>query len=284
MADIGLEFVVAPPCVAHHISLFYHFRAPGPGFDDTERAQIAQLRFRLSPGAATYHFADGTEQFVAGHHLMGPTSGASRVVAEGEVRVFGMGVTPAGWAAMVGVEASSLLNRVVDARQLFGERIDVAAAALAAATETAEMVEIGRCLVHDLVRAPSTASDDFMRIVDDWLVASASPEIECLIAATGLSRRQVERRCNALYGAPPKLLARKYRALKAAVALASGQAAIDDLLCEGFYDQSHLIREVKQFTGLTPGQLLAAPNPLARMTIDRRSALADRVSPLISGT
>ncbi|MFX4827852.1 hypothetical protein ABTB65_19075, partial [Acinetobacter baumannii] len=64
----------------------------------------------------------------------------------------------------------------------------------------------------------------------------------------------------------------------------SGQAAIDDLLCDGFYDQSHLIREVKQFTGLTPGQLLAAPSPLARMTIDRRSALADRVSPLISGT
>ncbi|MGL4313034.1 MAG: helix-turn-helix domain-containing protein [Sphingomonas sp.] len=284
MADIGLDFVVAPPCVAQHISLFYHFCAPAPGFDDTERAQIAQLRFRLSAGSATYHFADGTAQFTDGHHVMGPTSGASRVVADGDVRVFGMGITPAGWAAMIGVEASSLLNRIVDARQLFGDRIDAAAAALARATDTAAMVEIGRCLVHELVREGAGASDDFMRIVDSWLVENASPEIDCLVAATGLSRRQVERRCNALYGAPPKLLARKYRALKAAVALASGQAAIDDLLCDGFYDQSHLIREVKQFTGLTPGQLLAAPSPLARMTIDRRSALADRVSPLISGT
>lgn len=284
MADTALEFVVAPPCVADHVSLFYHFHAPGPVFEDTERAQIAQLRFRLSPGCATYRFADGSAQEAAPNHLMGPTSAASYVRAEGDVRVFGMGITPAGWAAMVGIDASSLVNRLLDANALFGDHLEVAACALRAAPDTATMVEIGRRLVHNLVRVSGSSAVDFMRSVDAWLAASPSPDVDDLASATGLSRRQIERRCNALYGAPPKLLARKYRALKAAVALVSGGAAIEDLLDCGFYDQSHLIREIKQFTGLTPGQMRADPNPLAKLTIDHRAALGDKVGPLISGT
>jgi len=284
VADVALEFVAAPPCVADHVSLFYNFRAAGPCFEDTERAQIAQLRLRLTPGSATYRFADGNEQRASDYHVMGPTSGVSRIRAEGEVHVFGLGITPAGWAAIVGSDASAMLNRIVDASVLFGDRLDVAANALRAAPDMAAMVEIGRALVHDLVLDHSGTAVAFMRKVDDWLAACPSPDVEVLVCATGLSRRQVERRCNALYGAPPKLLARKYRALKAAVALVSGVKTMDELLDCGFYDQSHLIREIKQFTGMTPGQIRADPHTLAKMTIGKRVELADIVSPLISGT
>ena len=106
------------------------------------------------------------------------------------------------------------------------------------------------------------------------------PVIERLATVTGLSRRQVERRCNALYGAPPKLLARKVRALRAAVAMAAG----DTSDVEGFYDQSHLIREVKHFTGLTPKRMRDEPGALAHLTITQRRGLGDRVGPLISDT
>lgn len=290
MTDVALEFVVAPECVADHISLFYHFRADGPCFRDTERAGLAQLRFRLGTGTATYSFADGNVQDAARYHVIGPTSGASHVRADGDVvHVFGMGITPAGWAAMIGTDASSLLNRTIDATELFGEhRINAVADELRAAPDTAAMVEIGRRLVHSIISDPQrhqvSAAVAFMRQVDAWLAASASPDVEALACATGLSRRQIERRCNAVYGAPPKLLARKYRALKAAVALVSGGAKIDDLLECGFYDQSHLIREIKQFTGLTPRQMQAEPTLLARMTIGGRAALGGQVSALISGT
>jgi methylphosphotriester-DNA--protein-cysteine methyltransferase len=40
--------------------------------------------------------------------------------------------------------------------------------------------------------------------------------------ATGLSRRQIERLCKQTYGAPPKFLVRKYRALRTANAIANG--------------------------------------------------------------
>ncbi len=281
--SITLDYAVPGAGAAEVFTLFYHFRADVPRFEDTERADHAQLRFRLSPGGATYHFADGSVQEVPAHHVVGPTSGAMRVVAEGPVHVFGAGITPAGWAAITGASASSFLNHVVDAHELLGRAIDEAADALAQADGTAAMVAIVEAMIAGLT-ARARRQSSFVAQVDAWLADSPSPQVDDLIAATGLSRRQIERRCNALYGAPPKLLARKYRALRAAVALASHEADASALIDRGFYDQSHFIREVKQFTGLTPVQLREQPNLLAQLTIAGRHSLTGRINPMISET
>jgi len=281
--SITLDYAVPGAGAAEVFTLFYHFRADVPRFEDTERADHAQLRFRLSPGGATYHFADGSMQEAPAHHVVGPTSGAMRVVAEGPVHVFGAGITPAGWAAITGASASSFLNHVVDAHELLGRAIDEAADALAQADGTAAMVAIVEAMIAGLT-ARARRQSSFVAQVDAWLADSPSPQVDDLIAATGLSRRQIERRCNALYGAPPKLLARKYRALRAAVALAAHEADASALIDRGFYDQSHFIREVKQFTGLTPVQLREQPNLLAQLTIAGRHSLTGRINPMISET
>jgi len=281
--SITLDYAVPGAGAAEIFTLFYHFRADVPRFEDTERADHAQLRFRLSPGGATYHFAGGSVQEAPAHHVVGPTSGAMRVVAEGPVHVFGAGITPAGWAAITGASASSFLNHVVDAHELLGRAIDDAADALMQAEGTAGMVAIVEAMIAGLT-ARARRQSSFVAQVDAWLAANPSPEVDDLVAATGLSRRQVERRCNALYGAPPKLLARKYRALKAAVALAAHEADPGALIERGFYDQSHFIREVKQFTGLTPVQLREQPNLLAQLTIAGRHSLTGRINPMISET
>lgn len=281
--SISLDYAVPGAGAAEVFTLFYHFRADVPRFEDTERADHAQLRFRLSPGGAVYHMIDGTAQDAPAYHVIGPTSGAMRVTVEGPVHAFGAGITPAGWAAITGADASAFLNRVVDARDLLGPAIDRAAAALAVVSEMTEMIAIVEAMIAGLVvRAKKQAG--FVAQVDTWLAGSHSPQVDDLVAATGLSRRQIERRCNALYGSPPKLLARKYRALKAAVALAAHQADASVLIERGFYDQSHFIREVKQFTGLTPVQLREQPNLLAQLTIAGRHALSGQVSPMISET
>uniref|UniRef100_UPI0035CC258D helix-turn-helix domain-containing protein n=1 Tax=uncultured Sphingomonas sp. TaxID=158754 RepID=UPI0035CC258D len=292
MDIVRLDYAVPAPEIAEYVTLFYDFSADVPFFEDIERADNAQLRFRLSSGASTYRFPDGTVQDVPEFHVVGPTSGAMHVSAEGPVAVFGMGLTAGGWAAMIGADASNMLNRTVDAGDLFGAgRLQVAAAALRKVEGIAARAAIGEALVRDLVRHAAghggngaNGATGFVRQVDAWLAASPSPEMEDLIAITALSRRQIERKCNAVYGAPPKLLARKYRALRAAVAMVAGEESVGDAVERGFYDQSHMIREVKQFTGLTPGQIRAEPGILSHLTITQRSALGGVVSALISET
>jgi AraC-like DNA-binding protein len=97
----------------------------------------------------------------------------------------------------------------------------------------------------------------FMRTVERWLATRPTPLMAELLADTGLSRRQVERNCKALYGISPKALAREARALRAAAAMTANPDD-DDFVAYGFYDQSHMIREVKYFTGMTPGQIRSA--------------------------
>lgn len=285
MSDIELEYAVPSSDIADLVTLFYRFRADVDRFEDTERADHAQLRFRVSGATATYRMPDGSVQEGPPIHIIGPTTGAMKVSVEGPIHAFGCGITPAGWAAMLGVDASGMINRAVDAHDVFGHAaLRRAEQALAAAPDLATMVAIGEALVRDLVRRRDGEALAFVRHVDAWLSGSVSPRIEDLVAATRLSRRQVERKCNALYGAPPKLLARKYRALRAAVALLSDNASLDDVLERGFYDQSHLIREIKQFTGLTPRQMKAAPTMLSQLTIAQRHALGGLVNPIISDT
>lgn len=285
MVDIKLDYAVPAADLVEYITLFYYFRADVPIFEDVERADYAQLRFRMSSGATQYSFADGVVQPSSEIHVLGPTCGPVRSRAVGPLRLFGMGLTAAGWTAMIGIDASSMLNRTVDAIGLFGgARLRAAFAAFEQATTVEQCAAIAEPLVRYLIQERCSGALRFVRQVDGWLADSPSPEMGDLIAITGLSRRQVERKCKAMYGAPPKMLARKYRALKAAVALASEVETLDDAIERGFYDQSHMIREVKQFTGMTPRQFHAEPTLLSQLVTAQRTALGDRVSPLVSQT
>jgi AraC-like DNA-binding protein len=109
----------------------------------------------------------------------------------------------------------------------------------------------------------------FMRAVDNWLTMLPTPLVETLVADTRLSLRQVERNCKALYGKAPKALAREARALRAAAAMKADPDATYDIVEYGFYDQSHMIREIKYFTGMTPGQIRFAWPP--RSSTKRRA-------------
>jgi AraC-like DNA-binding protein len=284
VAEIDLDYRVPAADVADYATLFYFFQTDLPVFQDTERADHAQVRFRLDDGAAEYTFVDGSVCAATPVHVMGPSSAAYHVRAEGPVRVFGWGLTAAGWAAMLGGDASNALNSALDAVPLLGARMMQVRAALIEASDIDAMTAIGTALIHDLVGESCREMMQFARMVDQWLEDSPSPEIEDLIVVTGLSRRQVERKCNAMYGAPPKLLARKFRALRAAVAMRGRDLSFDDAVGRGFYDQSHLIREIKQFTGLTPKQIRDQPTLLTHLTVVKRAELGGLVRTMISDT
>lgn len=283
MTDVSLDYAAPDETAKDFVSVFYNFRTDLPVFEDDERADLAQLRFMLR-GTGAYRFADGHMQAAPEIQIVGPTTGVSRVRVEGPIEVFGAGLLPEGWGAIVGIDASSLHNRVIDATELLGRCLYDVADALRAAPTMEERTAIGNRLVADLVaRKHEMTPRWFTRTVDAWLSSDPNPNVDDLVARTGLSRRQVERHCNKLYGAPPKLLARKYRALRAAVMLAKGEASPAELIDRGFYDQSHCIREIKRFTGITPRRILGDLPELTRLTL-KRTEFAGQVAPLVSDT
>ena len=82
------------------ISSYYLFHADLSHFADMMRADLPQIRFMIS-GWGHYHMPDGSSVRAPDVTMIGPTFGATRFSAHGPLNVFGIGLLPAGWAALV---------------------------------------------------------------------------------------------------------------------------------------------------------------------------------------
>jgi AraC-like DNA-binding protein len=282
VSPFELQYFPPDPDLAEMVSSFYFVRLDMPVFDEYERADRPQLRI-MSMAEGEYIFPDGHCFPARRATIVGPTSGSVRARGKGPLRIYGFGLQPVGWATLMGDHADKLTDRAMDAADLFGGWIDEVAEALIAAKDTPERLVIANNIAREILQKNQPAPAWFTRTVDHWLTQSVSPQVPDLVEATGMSIRSVERMTKHYYGLSPRMLARKYRAVRAASALARGECLEEAQLGDAFYDQSHLIREMKRFAGATPGQL-ARPTPYTEATTRGRKQLAGKVSPLVSDT
>ena len=281
-APFELHYFPPDPDLAEMVSSFYFARVNMPRFDEYERADRPQFRF-VTAADGEYIFADAHHAPVCRANIVGPTSGRLRAISNRPTQMFGFGMLPAGWAALMGDDADKLTDRAMNAADLFGPWIDEVAATLEKAATVEDKLVIGNNFAREVLKRDEPAPMWFIRTVDGWLTASASPQVPELVGATGMSIRSVERMTKHYYGLSPRMLARKYRAVRAASALARGEGLDAAQLGDAFYDQSHLIREIKRFAGATPGQL-GKPTSYTEATTKGRKQLAGKVSPLVSET
>jgi AraC-like DNA-binding protein len=283
MDEIELLYAQPAESLRDAITFFYQLRIPFDRFDDKAiRADLPQMLYVLTGTDGYYTYADGIRQALTACNLIGPSTSNAQTGGNGPILTFGMGILPAGWARLVSIDASALTNQVVGGEQIFGHSVHDDVAALTAAPDFPARVEIANAFMAKKLTNHGTKHDGFIRAVEEWLLSTLSPEIDALEAATGYSRKRLERLSNQIYGSPPKMLARKYRALRAATRIAKGETLPLDLLSEGFSDQSHLIREIKHFTGHTPMEIRDNPSALQSLMMQRTHY--EGLSDLVTGT
>ena len=281
-APIGLRYYSPTPALRGVISSYYLFHADLPFCADSMRADLPQLRFIIK-GKAWYDLPDHGITPAPDVNLLGPTYTSTNFQGLGPLLVLGAGILPAGWAAMVNEDASQYTRSVIDAVDIFGGVLADGLDAMRHHTSSNAIISIADRVFQTLFSRAQEPPVWFTRLTEHWLSGELSPEVDKLIAASGMSGRQVERLTKRIYGAPPKLLARKYRALKAASTLAAQGTSWKDVAEDAFFDQSHFIREFKQFIGVTPTQLIHSPSPLTRLTFQRRK-LVDTLPDLLLRT
>ena len=280
-SPIAMRYGPPPAELGDRISALYELTQDNVRFNEVERADRPQLRILLA-GSGQYHFDNGNIDAAYPVTLMGPTSGPVRVTGTGPMMVTGAGLLPPAWMAMAGDKAEQWTDRSLDASLILGERASTLLRDMADAGDT----EARFALLCRFIAQESERNDPvmlaFTQHVDAWLAATPDPQISDLVSVTGRSIRQIERLTKRYYGLPPKTLARRYRAIRAASAMARGED-IDALgLGEGFYDQSHLIREIKRFAGLTPTQMRKGQSTLQAEVSEGLKSLEGQVPPLIS--
>ncbi len=265
-----------------YVSAYYLATTDEEAFEDLERADIAQYRFLLE-GEVEIVFGTGASQKLFPVSVMGPRTKASRIKIHGPGRVFGVGLLPAGWAAFTQQPADKFANTAINAVDLFGDRVLENLQKLKAMSRIEDMAKVMTDNAERFAESAKSVPHWFIRAVDHWLEQRLSPDIADLETATNLSRRQIERLCRQIYGSPPKVLVRKYRALRTANAIARGDGDWQDFIDEGFYDQAHCIREIKEFVGITPAAVRQHASRLTSKTFDR-SQLMGKIPTLSAQT
>ena len=269
---VHLRYYAPPQSLRPYFGSFYLFVETVEQYSDVTRADVPQLRFMLE-GKGDYHFHDGVTIPTPEVCLLGPTLGATRFDLQGPARVVGISLLPAGWLALYGGDASHMTDRATGIDDPAYRELLIQ---LRGMDDPEAMAELCWSFLAPRVVPLPQSIWRVLEAVDDWLMGDGSPRIEALVEKTGLSPRQLARLTNRYYGCAPKLLARKYRALRCSARIALDRESWQELCEDGrFYDQSHFIREIKHFIGLTPHQLQTEPTAVAQLTLLRRALGGD---------
>ncbi|WP_184806717.1 helix-turn-helix domain-containing protein [Kribbella italica] len=233
------------------------FRHRGPASMDI--AMVAHpsvtLLIDLSEGEGLVH--RGHARDLRGSAVVGLLPGALR--AGGRVgECLQIRLEPAAAAVVLGA-ATELTGAVVSLDDVWGRDAGRIEDRLRTAASWGERFTIAADLLgRRLGSRPRVAPE----VAFAWRQLRASrgrARVDCLAHEVGWSRKRLSARFRAQLGITPKRAARLVRFDHAARLLAAGHAAADVAAESGYVDQSHLHREVKSFTGLTPTAVAVAP-------------------------
>ena len=208
-------------------------------------------------GSGTLHTPDGARHHLNSAFLLGPTMGSYCMEAEAGARVFGIGIRPKGWMVLCGMSAEEATDRVIDLTSFAGGLARSTIDEMRNARSINDMaLAADRFFAQILARKAARRSQVYPEALAQWLLNPLDLAIDELIDSMDVSRRQTDRLAKLYFGASPKYLQRKYRALRAADRIRAGETDWLAAAGGGFYDQSHFIKEFKTFVGVTPKQFI----------------------------
>ncbi len=261
--------------LAPFVTQIYYFRCEERETKDRQSAALGHLMFFLS-GSGVVQFDKGEATTVSGAMQYGPGLAAAEFVLSGPAHILGFVLSPLGFVALTGKPANLFADRAVRAAEIYGPEIDRIADAFSAgradgSLRIADMIAQATGFLLRQVRSVPPAHVTMIRKVIDWLSSDLDPDVEMLYAQLNMSRSTAARLITRYFGCPAKPLMRKYRAVRAATVLVDPQctpelrAKVESL----FYDQPHMIREIRQFTGRTPGALDGDDSRILRMWLSK---------------
>ncbi|MBV7258614.1 AraC family transcriptional regulator [Erythrobacter crassostreae] len=263
-----LEYFDPPGELSEHVLALFHFAWDEVDIADRHPGALPQIV--LFPYGSGEMQVDGRAEPITGEaHMLAGFETAAPFTFNGPWHAIGASLSPLGWAALARQPANEHLNRLLPADELVGPDVNAFAKKTNDLYRSNKLSGLEACKILADWIAPRfhPVSEEHAALIKQglaWLSSSLNPDIEMLFAKTAYSRRQTERLVTRYFGFTPRALARKYRAVRAASLLAQpeltdeGEAEI----AAAFYDQPHMIREIRRYCGYTPTRLGGPEEPL----------------------
>lgn len=199
--------------------------------------------------------------------LAGHCNSSYDLCVTGNMRLFSVSLRPLGASMFFNLPMSELYGCIVPLRFLIKNRVEQLEGQLFEANDFQEQIWIVECFLTELL---AKKNDDFgqQRLKESIGLINRNRglvEVEKLAASACWSRKQFERNFQELVGTSPKQFMRIVRFQHTIHYKANHpDTKLTDLAYAcGFFDQSHMISEFRDFSGITPRQFFTECEPFS---------------------
>lgn len=253
--------MIAPPAeAAGLVHTFYTIETDAGQIEEAVPAYSAQMLVMVR-GALHFTYADGTTGSSATVVINAPQMRSARAVLEGPLLQIGASLTHTAWQRLANLPADEVHDRLLPAEAVLTPEQIAALEAAAAECRAGRIAPEDVCAVLTGVIAagPYALRPDHEAVVEAilrWLASGFDPALADLHASVSVSPRQLQRICRRFFGVAPAQVLKRFRALRAAMLLSQPGISreVHDQLIATFFDQAHLIRDIRRYAGRTPSQ------------------------------
>jgi AraC-like DNA-binding protein len=181
------------------------------------------------------------------------TNKFSRLLAD-RAQVFGIKFRPGGIRPFLAGPASSLANRDIPVRQIFGKDVDALEAMLMSSAKEVEKVAAANAFFRARRPEPDKTIALVGQLVGQILENADIKTVNDLAIQTGIGKRSIQRIFNEYVGVSPKWVIRHLRLHEAIERINCGERQEWARLAVelGYFDQAHLINDFKSIVGYSP--------------------------------
>ena len=271
-SPIDVRFFTAPADLAPCFTTIYHLAVdlpPGERMVDMLLPEWANMRFFSDTAAGpetASRLSAGAQRFQA----TGPSAQPTRFEI-GRSRMWGMGLSPLGWARFVGAEAADYVNVVFDgeSEEAFAGLTTLCGPLCRSEADLEH--QFGAAVVQLREAAPMPKDADRILAVQNAMADPYLTHVDDFAGRLGLSKRTLERLCKRHFGFSPRVLLRRQRLVRTLGAFLTEPGSWTSVIDRHYHDQAHFVHEFKSFMGMSPSEYAAMPHPvLGAFAAERR--------------
>jgi AraC-like DNA-binding protein len=237
-------------------------------FSDGNTGLVISVKSKLISGISEYEI----KEYLPASFLYGQLNGFKDLYSENEITLIIVVFQPNGIHQLLGIPASEFHDSIIPVEDIFDEQVTMLQERLFKQNNQIR-VELLNSFFRSLI-SKKTASNQF--IIDHSLNFIISNKghfsIKQLVEYTGYTERHLERKFKECVGLNPKKFGNVVR-LHHFLKLLKGRSDDTNLttICydAGFSDQSHLIKEFRKHTGITPTEYIYNSGKLTNNLIKR---------------
>jgi len=204
--------------------------------------------------------------------LIGQLTRPYLVEPEGDTGTFVIRFHPNGFIPFATIPIKEMVNKPISLNSLYGKEGDELGKCILNADSAGQRIKIAERFLVNRLTDSKTIDNIIKSAVDTILKTKGQISVTELSKENHIHRRQLVRKFSKMIGLSPKQLSKTIRLQSALKTLLNQKKSrLTDLAYDNeYYDQSHFIKDFKEFTGLSPKEFYGDDLRMS-MIFDRES-------------